>query len=152
MSNEKTPHYLGLTYVVPLEAGLASEAKAVGRRLAALLDALGDINTWVVEKGELTEKCWEFKTQLIAKLDAEGWRIRIPRDKYHVLPPLPAKKAKPSANEVLRVVLPLEDWTLESCPKCGQKVHRCEACISEGTGEEAGRTFYYCSEYCKETH
>lgn len=41
---------------------------------------------------------------------------------------------------------------LESCPKCGDNITRGEAFTDEGTGEESGRTFYYCSERCRETH
>jgi DNA-directed RNA polymerase subunit M/transcription elongation factor TFIIS len=41
---------------------------------------------------------------------------------------------------------------LESCPKCGARVMRSEAYPDEGTGDESGRTFYYCSERCRETH
>lgn len=86
-------HYLGLTYAVPHEAGLASEAKAVGKRLAELLDALGGVNTWLIEKGALTESCWQFKMDLIDKLKQDGWRISIPKNNYKVLPPLKRKGA-----------------------------------------------------------
>lgn len=41
---------------------------------------------------------------------------------------------------------------MESCPKCGTQVLRDNAFIDEGEGDESGRTFYYCSEYCRETH
>lgn len=43
-------------------------------------------------------------------------------------------------------------FMIESCPKCGLKVTREDAFVDEGEGEEAGRTFYYCSERCRETH
>lgn len=85
-------HYLGLTYCVPNEAGLASEARAVGRRLGALLDALGDVNEWIIERGELTEELWNAKVRLIERLKADGWRITIPKNNYKVLPPLKAKE------------------------------------------------------------
>jgi len=80
-------HYLGLKYVVPHEAGLASEARAVGKRIAELLDGLGNINTWLVEPCELVDKCFEFKVDLIEKLKADGWRVSIPKNNYKVLPP-----------------------------------------------------------------
>jgi DNA-directed RNA polymerase subunit M/transcription elongation factor TFIIS len=38
-----------------------------------------------------------------------------------------------------------------SCPKCGTQ-HDSTEFEDEGEGDEAGRTFYYCSEACKETH
>jgi hypothetical protein len=41
---------------------------------------------------------------------------------------------------------------MESCPKCGTAVRRALAYVDEGEGPEAGRTFYYCSEHCRETH
>lgn len=41
---------------------------------------------------------------------------------------------------------------LESCAKCGTAVIRDKAITDEGTGAEAGRTFYYCSEECKARH
>jgi len=85
-------HYLGLEYVIPHEAGLASEAKTIGKRLGELLDGLDSINTWVVEQGELVEKCYQFKVELIDKLKADGWRISIPNNNYKVLPPKSAKR------------------------------------------------------------
>lgn len=42
--------------------------------------------------------------------------------------------------------------TPEHCPKCGKPVTRADAFEDAGTGEEAGRTFYYCSEHCREAH
>lgn len=41
---------------------------------------------------------------------------------------------------------------IESCPKCGTWVTRERAFLDEGEGDEEGRTFYYCSEHCRETH
>lgn len=46
-----------------------------------------------------------------------------------------------------------EDFLLtESCPKCGRPTCKSEAFEDEGEGDEAGRTFYYCSEHCREAH
>jgi hypothetical protein len=42
--------------------------------------------------------------------------------------------------------------TVESCPKCGNRTTRQWASIDYGSGAEEGRTFYYCSDECKETH
>ncbi len=39
-----------------------------------------------------------------------------------------------------------------SCPKCGKQFPREDAVTDQGTGAEAGRTFNYCSQHCKETH
>jgi adenine/guanine phosphoribosyltransferase-like PRPP-binding protein len=44
----------------------------------------------------------------------------------------------------------------DSCPKCGTRVLRRDACrdafVDEGEGEESGRTFYYCSSHCRKAH
>jgi YHS domain-containing protein len=42
--------------------------------------------------------------------------------------------------------------TIESCPKCGARIARENAHQDEGERDEAGRTFYYCSEECRESH
>jgi hypothetical protein len=66
------------TYCRPSEAGKASEGGNVARRLAKLLDSLSDqINGWVVEGNSNTilEDLWKFRTELIAKLEADGWRL-----------------------------------------------------------------------------
>ena len=41
---------------------------------------------------------------------------------------------------------------LVSCAKCGARVLRSKSFDDEGEGEEAGRTFHYCSESCRESH
>lgn len=64
------------------------------------------------------------------------------------------------ADSLLDVYADDEDETMdgddedefESCPKCGASVTREAAFTDEGEGEELGRTFYYCSEHCRETH
>jgi hypothetical protein len=73
-------------YCEPQEAGFCSEARAVGRRIARLLDAMGDVNTWIVE-GQIADDCRDFRIQVIDRLRAEGWRISIPAEHYRVLPP-----------------------------------------------------------------
>lgn len=40
----------------------------------------------------------------------------------------------------------------ESCARCGVKVTPAQAVTDQGEGEEAGRTFTYCSYYCRDTH
>lgn len=80
-------------YCVPREAGLASEGKAVARRLGKLLSSLGnEINNYVTNggQGSIAEEVWKFKCQLITKLKADGWRVeatdaggysvRLPKD------------------------------------------------------------------------
>ena len=79
-------------YCEPLEAGLASEAAAVGRRIGRLLDALGsEVTGWTVQRGPGTieQEIYDFKQSLIDKLQADGWRLKInARDKWQVLPPM----------------------------------------------------------------
>lgn len=41
---------------------------------------------------------------------------------------------------------------LVSCAKCGTAIEKHKALEDEGQDGEAGRTFYYCSEHCLETH
>ena len=60
-----------LTYARPVEAGQESTAKAVGKRLARLLDALGDVGPEVIHVGELTTQCWRLRMELIDKLRAD---------------------------------------------------------------------------------
>lgn len=50
----------------------------------------------------------------------------------------------------VRDVLPPSVY--ESCAKCGTRVPGWNAVIDHGTGPEAGRVFFYCSERCRETH
>jgi hypothetical protein len=46
----------------------------------------------------------------------------------------------------------LEAETIESCAKCGKPVTHEWATTDEGTGEEEGKTFYYCSDECRDRH
>lgn len=62
-------------YCVPNEAGLASEGKAVARRVARLLNALeSDVNKWVVS-GQIEQDIWDFKVMLLEKLRADSWQV-----------------------------------------------------------------------------
>lgn len=84
---EKQKHYLGLEFCKPQEAGLASEARAVGKRLGELLDGLSDLNEFIIERGTLTEELWNFKVSLIDRLKADGWTVKVPKNNYKVTPP-----------------------------------------------------------------
>lgn len=48
----------------------------------------------------------------------------------------------------------VETETIEVCPKCGKAITREWASVDYGTPgtEEEDRTFYYCSDDCKERH
>jgi len=72
-------------YCEPWCAGLASEPRAVGRRLAAVLDALGGVNRNVCQ-GAVESDCEDLKRTMIEKLRAEGWRVTV-GEKWKVLPP-----------------------------------------------------------------
>lgn len=77
----------GLTYLKPHEAGLNSEARAVGRKVGALLDALDGLDHYCAA-GELVEEVREFKLRVLNELRAEGWRIKVNgHDRWQVLPP-----------------------------------------------------------------
>lgn len=41
---------------------------------------------------------------------------------------------------------------MATCPKCGDSVPVAMAFEDTGTGEESGRTFYYCSNRCRRNH
>lgn len=76
-----------LTYCIPNEAGLASEGRAVGRRISKLLDALEDLNSCLCG-GDIIEEKYAYKFALLEKLRAEGWRCSVnARDCWQVLPP-----------------------------------------------------------------
>ena len=76
----------------PWCAGLASEPRAVGKRLGELLTALGRIDSNIV-KGSLANELWKTRIALHERLKAEGWRITATRDGWKVLPPV-TKKGK----------------------------------------------------------
>lgn len=76
-----------LTYANPHEAGLASSAKSICKRIATLLNALSDINPWVCD-GTMIGECFDYKRETIKSLEAEGWRIAIKGNKYTVKPPV----------------------------------------------------------------
>ena len=82
-----------MKYAVPSNAGLASEPRAAGRRAAKLLHALNDhVNQFVFDggPGTIVEDVWQFRTDLIEKLRADGWRVYLsPGDRWQVLPPKP---------------------------------------------------------------
>ena len=74
-------------YVSPQDAGLHSEPRAVGRRIARLLDALADnVNSWIAA-GPITADVSIFRDELIEHLRADGWIVSIDaRDHYRVKP------------------------------------------------------------------
>ena len=73
-------------YCTPWNAGLASETKAVCRRLSRLIDSLNDEINANIAEGEIVNDVWQFKTKLIEKLRAEGWTITF-TNKTHVKAP-----------------------------------------------------------------
>ncbi len=71
-------------YCKPWNAGLASSPSAVNRRLAKLLDALADqINPDIVE-GDINDDIWNFRCSLIKRLEADGYKITVPKDRFRV--------------------------------------------------------------------
>ena len=72
-------------YCVPNNAGLGSTTKKVASGLGRLLDALdNEINAYRVERGELTEQLDTFKRDLIKRLQADGWTVTVPKNRYVV--------------------------------------------------------------------
>lgn len=76
-----------MAYCEPWNAGLASEPKAVARRLARLLNTLGtEINDHIA-RGELPEELRQLRMRMLEKLRAEGWRITQGDRGWKVLQP-----------------------------------------------------------------
>ena len=81
-----------MRYAKPLDAGLASEPRAAGRRVARLLHALEDhVTVYIFQTGEarrIARDVQRLKLDIIHLMKAEGWRIyRSPSDRWQVLPP-----------------------------------------------------------------
>lgn len=74
-------------YCVPSESGLASEARAVGRRIGKILDSLGSVD-WHIASGPIVEDCHTLGVKIRESLIADGWRITVnAHDRWIVLPP-----------------------------------------------------------------
>lgn len=86
MTKKKEP------FCEPWCAGLASDPRAVAKRLSAVLTALGYLDHNII-KGSLPDEAREFRMSLHERLKAEGWRITGTRDGWKVLPPL-VKRSK----------------------------------------------------------
>jgi hypothetical protein len=99
-------------YCTPSECGKASEARAVGTRLAHLLDHLGYINRWVCE-GPAVEHCERFANHLRRRLRAEGWRVTIRGERWQVLPPRPQRR--PARRPARRLAV----WTVQVTIRTG---------------------------------
>jgi len=75
-------------YIKPNNAGLASEPKAVARRLGRLLTSLAvEINEYTIERGELTEELHALRMKIHETAQAEGWRIKATANGWRVLQP-----------------------------------------------------------------
>ncbi len=75
-------------YFRPLNAGLASEPEAAGRRVAKLLKALDEhVNGYICE-GQIIEDIRTFRLAIMDNLKKQGWRVIVTgMDRYSVLPP-----------------------------------------------------------------
>lgn len=79
-------------YFTPANAGLCSEPRAAGRRIAKLLHALEDHVNGYIGEGQLPDECREFKIRIIDGMKAQGWRVyRGASDRWMVLPPREGK-------------------------------------------------------------
>ena len=99
--SKKSDFYGTKLYIEPWNCGLSSTARATGSRLGRLLTTLADeINRHIV-KGEITSDIEKLRLKIHAKLEAEGWRISCPNNRWKVLPPLDreqfSKKARAEA-------------------------------------------------------
>ena len=75
-------------YFEPNNAGLDSEPRNAGKRVARLLWALGnEVNDYIC-KGEITEDVRTLRMKIMDNLQAAGWRVSVLESgKYSVLPP-----------------------------------------------------------------
>lgn len=73
--------------MIPLDAVESSTFRAMGQRLADLLNALDGISNSYHCRGILYEEVPGFKQELICRLRNEGWKVEIGRgDKWVVRP------------------------------------------------------------------
>lgn len=61
-------------YCKPLEAGLASEGRAVARTLGKMFDAMDNVSSWIVN-GTITEDIQNARRRIRDQLEAEGWTV-----------------------------------------------------------------------------
>ena len=79
-------------YFKPANAGLQSEPRAAGRRIAKLLHALEDHINGYIGEGELPDELRAFKVRIIDRMRAQGWKVsRTAADRWQVLPPREGK-------------------------------------------------------------
>ena len=76
------------SYFVPANAGLASEPRAAGRRIAKLLHALETHVNGYIGDGDLIDEVRALRRHIIDGMKAQGWRVyRGASDHWMVLPP-----------------------------------------------------------------
>lgn len=65
-----------MSYFIPKNAGIPSEPKEAGKRVAKLLNALDShVNEYIAE-GALIEELRTFRNRILAEMRREGWQIR----------------------------------------------------------------------------
>lgn len=69
-----------------LGAGSDSEAAAVGKRLGAMLSAMGNVNDNVAS-GTMVDEIRQFRMKIHDELQGAGWRIKATNNGWRVLPP-----------------------------------------------------------------
>lgn len=80
-------------YFEPNNAGLNSEPRAAGRRVARLLDTLStEVNGYICG-GYILEEVRNLRMSIIENMRAQGWRVTVKsNDRYSVLPPKEVRK------------------------------------------------------------
>lgn len=79
-------------YCKPLNAGLASETRAVTRTLGKMIDALDTINRNIVD-GQIVDDLRAVREQIVDGLEDEGWTVSFCNGRLegtnsaHVYPP-----------------------------------------------------------------
>lgn len=82
----------GTLEIKPFEAGLASEARAVGKRLGEVLSALGCVDGGHIATGSMVDAIRAFRLRLHEQLTAAGWRVTAKTNGWKVLPPKQPRK------------------------------------------------------------
>lgn len=79
-------------YSRPRDTAKYNSFERVGKKIAALLDALADLSGSHADDGRLPADMDAVRLFLVRRLQLDGWRVRIgDNDKYKVLPPVNRK-------------------------------------------------------------
>lgn len=113
--------------------------------------------TCTTPNGVVTRQTWRTYTQVVVLLKADGTAegLAWSGDLRNATKQLKYWKGVLNIHPLSALASDIRIFPVDpfcTCPKCGKAVDPQKAFTDEGEDDEAGRTFYYCSEYCRETH